>query len=498
MDYKEKIELARDWYNDQSTTKKEKVLLESLFPELKESDDKIFKEVFHNLIVSNDHTPSSKEIFSLYGKTKEDCLAWLEKQGEPQPYRGNGDTMRKNLIKAFKSVGGKHWGGFDVRDIIHWLESKDAIELEKSDETYPILSNSSNIGKNEQNIAGTIETKFKVGDWVVTPYERVNQVITTNYRDEYIVLDDGSYFNRSECDNYRHWTIEDAKDGDVLCYREGQWCFIYKEIISDNAFKYYALLSKKGITIDDEAFGILSSCITPATKEQCELLFQKMKDVGYEWNADEKALVMIGIDNDEEDERYEKLMEDDETSKQNPSWSDDDEKMMQFILKYVNASVSNFDFGNIQIWFRNIKKRVQPNQWSDEDEVMLQTTIDTLEDFSKGKLPLSGSGYDIAIAEIQWLKSLKPQPQQKQEWNEEDEKNLGITILALEKPFDYEGKFDRKAAIQWLKSLKPHWKPTKEQMNALSMAYKDSLTSGENLITQTETLKSLYNDLKKL
>jgi hypothetical protein len=39
--------------------------------------------------------------------------------------------MRTNLIKAFKSVGGNHWCGFDVRDIIHFLESKDAIELEK-------------------------------------------------------------------------------------------------------------------------------------------------------------------------------------------------------------------------------------------------------------------------------------------------------------------------------------------------------------------------------
>lgn len=36
MDYKEKLEFARDWYNDQSTTKKEKVLLENLFPELAE------------------------------------------------------------------------------------------------------------------------------------------------------------------------------------------------------------------------------------------------------------------------------------------------------------------------------------------------------------------------------------------------------------------------------------------------------------------------------
>ena len=40
-------------------------------------------------------------------------------------------------------------------------------------------------------------------------------------------------------------------------------------------------------------------------------------------------------------------------------------------------------------------------------------------------------------------------------------------------------------------NLKPYWKPSEEQMNALNMAYKDRTV-------QTETLKSLYNDLKKL
>jgi hypothetical protein len=55
------------------------------FPELKESEDEIFKELLYNLIVSNNHTSSSKEIFSVYGKTKEDCIAWLKKQGEQEP-----------------------------------------------------------------------------------------------------------------------------------------------------------------------------------------------------------------------------------------------------------------------------------------------------------------------------------------------------------------------------------------------------------------------------
>lgn len=52
---------------------------------------------------------------------------------------------------------------------------------------------------------------------------------------------------------------------------------------------------------------------------------------------------------------------------QKPTWSDDDEKMMQLIHKYVKASASNFDYENIQIWFRNIKNRVQ-HHWKPTDE----------------------------------------------------------------------------------------------------------------------------------
>lgn len=67
-------------------------------------------------------------------------------------------------------------------------------------------------------------------------------------------------------------------------------------------------------------------------------------------------------------------------AEQNPAWSDDDEKMMQFILKYVNASASNFDYQNIQIWFRNIKNRVQPHWKPTEEQLMaLRDAIDNNE-----------------------------------------------------------------------------------------------------------------------
>ena len=39
-------------------------------------------------------------------------------------------------------------------------------------------------------------------------------------------------------------------------------------------------------------------------------------------------------------------------------------------------------------------------------------------------------------------------------WSKEDERAIGIINLALEHPYNMEGKWDRKFALDWLKSLK--------------------------------------------
>lgn len=132
--YKDALSRAKDCHVNKKFSELDdnaQQLCEYIFPELAESEDerirkKIITYLTNDLNNVKQVTPRTNE----YDR----WLAWLEKQAEPQPYKGNADTMRKNLIKAFKSVGSNRWGGFDVRDIIHWLESKDAIELEKQGE----------------------------------------------------------------------------------------------------------------------------------------------------------------------------------------------------------------------------------------------------------------------------------------------------------------------------------------------------------------------------
>lgn len=89
------------------------------------------------------------------------------------------------------------------------------------------------------------------------------------------------------------------------------------------------------------------------------------------------------------------------------------------------------------------------------------------------------------------------------EWSKEDEKKFHFLSRLIEfqvKDGDYcfgEGScaISKQEAIEMLKSLRPqhHWKPSKEQMEALMSGLR-ILPAGENC----DILLSLYNDLKKL
>lgn len=117
MDNNEKLKLARDWYNDQSTTGNEKILLETLFPELKESEDeRIRKNCIHFLKLQKEHHASTFEI--------EECIAWLEKQGEQNPTWSEEDKdMVDNIFKAIQHLLKENdsWGFLE--DCFDWLKS---------------------------------------------------------------------------------------------------------------------------------------------------------------------------------------------------------------------------------------------------------------------------------------------------------------------------------------------------------------------------------------
>ena len=145
------------------------------------------------------------------------------------------------------------------------------------------------------NVSDKIEPKFNVGDWVVfLTSESVYQVEKKeNY--EYTLK---HIFGGSLCLSFsdenliREWTIQDAKDGDVLV--NGSNIFIFHFINNRRLMGYCHVNMGDGNFYNDigknECFCTIDAPVTPATKEQRDALMKAMNDAGYEWNAEKKEL----------------------------------------------------------------------------------------------------------------------------------------------------------------------------------------------------------------
>ena len=223
----------------------------------------------------------------------------------------------------------------------------------------------------EHKPADKVEPKFHLYEWVVTDKNYVFQIKAVN--NGYYAIDNGMDFNMSHVDRWWHkWTIQDAKDGDVLCTYEcgnPKNVFILKGTPKKRVFSYYCYYnimyphfksdSEKGcLAPNDED-------VKPATKEQHELLFQKMKDAGYEWDSVKKELKKI---------------------EPTPAWSEEDERILVEILKVF--SIEKFEGYNIGEnnedalkFLKSLKDRVQPQpkkEWSEEDEKYYNDILDTV------------------------------------------------------------------------------------------------------------------------
>lgn len=141
------------------------------------------------------------------------------------------------------------------------------------------------------------EPKFKVRDWIANG----------GANPCYVKSIFGDYYELCSCEGFEYtkhiidvnyiyhlWTIADAKDGDVLCYetKNDFKIFIYKQ----GHIHYHCCYSNGHLTPVDSFFTLqkhLLCYIQPATKEQRNLLFQKMKEEGYKWDAEKQEVKAI-------------------------------------------------------------------------------------------------------------------------------------------------------------------------------------------------------------
>ena len=147
------------------------------------------------------------------------------------------------------------------------------------------------------------EPKFHPGDWIIDNVGNIFQierVFETIIKDKFgYITVGGVYFNDNN--DVRLWTIQDAKDGDALCtYECDEPKIVF--ILKGAPKKHYALSYHCYYNImypyfdSDSENGCLApndADVKPATKEQRDLLYSKMREAGYEWNTEKNELKKI-------------------------------------------------------------------------------------------------------------------------------------------------------------------------------------------------------------
>ena len=320
--YKEALGWMQKLYDGLHGATKEDA--EHYFPELKYSgDEKIRKQILSFLKEFEcDHYRNLD--FSSW-------IAWLEKQGEcvidcPQNHQDSNRPSGGIVLEDFNGGEGfyklnlaylnkkqveeveemvREWNNEpstseeDIKDCIG-LCLTDADEQRFKNYHTNLRDCLAWLEKQGEQKTTDVELRFKVGDWVVNKYGYVWHVDSFDKKNCQVSNGEGDdcYFKISKQDEFHLWTIDDAKDGDVLVCdsKYGQQIGIVKRYVGkiggcDMCFKTYCFVDWEGNFWVGEHIG--SRDIHPATKEQRVLLFQKMKEAGYEWDYIDKKVLKI-------------------------------------------------------------------------------------------------------------------------------------------------------------------------------------------------------------
>ena len=407
--YKEALKRAKAILKVADNRQESLDYVSTIFPELRESEDEKVRKV---LIDYFNRYKEQEEcgVKTFYGIPTDNILAWLEKQKDTNV------LIQEASEKAYTEgmrVERKHWlekqDKRDARykyleelleaDTIYQMAMNDAmveeakmkateaisnmdiselLGLEKQceqksikehnacefcEDRYGCVSPCSMKLIEEEKPTDQVEPKFHEGDFIVGTYCRGKIIALT---DDAYLLDTGQGIPFSCKDNVHLWTLQDAKDGDVLINKNymGESPFIFKETKPSNiktdvpnplTVLGYCGIGGAGFT-KSSGWGDTANCIYyPATKEQCDLLFAKMEEARWKFDFEKKELKKV---------------------EQKPAWSEEDERIYQSIM---DDTVQENQLNDKQTnWLRDIKYRYlqQPKQaWSEEDEYMLNETI---------------------------------------------------------------------------------------------------------------------------
>ena len=397
--------------------------LENTFPELKEREDEqhrkwILEYLYDGLRKSNEQF---KDQFMC-------AIVWLEKQcgitklsEEEQNKFAKGVLTRCALsfidyLDTHKYEGKMCVSNGECEDIENAFHNAMWDRLHRYYCKY--IENQS-----EQKSVDTVKSKFKIGDWIVcevtgSVYQIKNCIENLSNHKYGYDLTNGDYIGSDEVNHYHLWTIADAKDGDVLLF-EGYYNSIVLfqgiGINGEGRINYHCKCD-----LDNYSFGIQENvaCLGtieknaeqyhPATKEQCDLLFAKMQEACYKWDAEKKELKKIN--NALEECEIEHI---------------EHGKYYYCIKDYYSGGCKRTSKGEVVQALRGMSMMalgVKPNEyfipvkcivdvrhvWSKEDEYLLNETKQHLEELIRiDKANHCGCDVQFYQRDIDWLKSIK-------------------------------------------------------------------------------------------
>lgn len=310
-------------------------VLFKLFPELQKSEDELIREeLIHFLETCQDPR-------FVGNRKQEEWISWLEKQDKQEQlyihfgeipsdekskiYQGEVEVGTENGVSvypAFKTNEGDIVLGLNLpitKTTLytqqHLLEYDDrpcylvkGDYIGKDTDGQSLINNISIIEKidgyrikeekrDEQNPIEKVEPKFKASDWIVQKglgIYKIIEVCASWY--EVISYNDGIQYSISfDMEKDCHlWTVKDAKNGDILALNDHilmiKWIKFNNPINQSEIHCWCHLINGKFNTIEYQA---AVDGLHPATKEQCNFLFQKMEEAGYKYDTARKKLILF-------------------------------------------------------------------------------------------------------------------------------------------------------------------------------------------------------------
>ena len=320
----------------------------------------------------------------------------ISRYNKPFIYNGNWDSLNIGsycgiTLEGIFSVATEKcfWTG---NENIHPATKEQREQLEKAmtDAGYIFDFDKKELNKIEQKPT----PKFHKGDWIVHQgTENIYQVVAIIDNQYHLMY--GNIYTIQKCadvDRYaRLWTIDDAKDGSILACENG-WTCIFKALDNHtNTFSSYCFMDADGWFYEDGGEGHTLDnrfCgeIYPATEERRDKFEKAMADAGYEWNAEKKELKKI-VQKPTDEEMKELLRTEyekgraDTIAEMQVTWSEEDEKHLSWLIEHLGQSAGLYD--NLIDWIKSLKP--QP-QWKPSNE--------QLEAFEHFVRCIGESGYD--------------------------------------------------------------------------------------------------------